>query len=917
MFRSRVFSYGIALLLGLASSSFAQRTTGSIVGQIVDDTGGVLPGVSVTLEGTAVAGRLTTTTGEGGRYQFPSLPPGRYELRFELAGFAALTRERVWVNVGTPVEINETLRIAALAEDVTVTAGSPVINTTSAEVTSVLNEDWLRAAPIERNYFELLKEGPGVNTASSTAVVALTVFGSGVSDNLFQVDGADQRSPHSANTSPTVYPNPDVLGEVEFLGLGAPAEYGDYMGGVFNVVTRQGGDELHGDVNYFFQSDALTARNTTDAEDLGRPYHRDSFHDVTAQLGGPLQKERLWFFGSYQYQEDLFSGPGADPAFPSGTEISRYFFKLSYQASPNHRLVGSLNPNQRSSVTAGSQFIEPTSIVQSPQWGFTPSVVWNATISTTTALEVRGSFHRSDFVAEPPEGQPGRKTRFIALDTGRTSGGVQLVGESIYKKLALSAKLARYADRFLGGSHEVKLGVQYHRGSADNSFFYNDVVYTLGGVPQNGYAQTQSVYGAEPDGMGLFVDDTFRPSDRVSLTLGLRYDHSHIGAPAYPELDLLGNPTGTTFPAIDELVTWNTLAPRLGLNVKLDSEGRTVLKAHYGRYFQSLSVAAAFYRVLPSSPARFSFSGRYDEAGGHLGLVPLAVSSNRAMDGEVGAPRTDQYVVGLEHEIRQDLGVGVHFVHKRGSHYMAWDDIGASYLPVDYLDTQGQDATGGPIPVFQLTSPPSDRFFLLTDPEEVYSRYRGITFNLNKRFDERWQLASSLTWGKSEGRLISSTALPGRPQNTAPIFNSFGQNPNDYVNTDGLLLNDRPILFKVQAVAALPGETSLSASYQYLSGAAWGRTLRISDLGLPTTIRAEPLDGGRRLEALNLLDLRVEKSFSLARSFRISILGDILNLLNAGAAESVVSTLGTSNAFGTPASFQYPLRLMVGTRLRF
>ncbi len=907
----------VSFVTSAVPPAWAQRTTGSLIGVVRDSSGGILPGVSVTVNSVSVPGAPTTTTSDAGRYQFAALPPGVYDVTFALTGFATIVRQGIAVGLGAPTELDAALSVGGVSDTVTVTADTATINTTSSQLSARFDDEWLRAAPINRSYFELLRMGPGVSVGTSAAPVAFTVFGSGVNDNLFQLDGSDQNTSHAANTAPAVFPNPEILQEVEFLALGAPAEYGAFMGGVFNAVTRQGSNAFHGDANVFVQTGGLTSRNTTDAEDGGRPFTRDRFHDASVQLGGPIVRDRAWFFASYQDTDDVFSQVGADPTFPTGTRIERGFAKLTLQPSPSHRVVASFNPSWYEGIAAGSAFVDPSTVNRGPQKGFTPSAEWHATLGPRTSLEVRGNYYWSNYTAQPPEGEPEVKTRYVALDSGRTTGGVQLVGESIYKRTSVSAKVTTYSDRFLGGSHDVRLGVQYQRGRADNSFYYNDIVYTMAGQPQNGYIQVQSEYGANPSQAGVFVDDAFRPSSRLTVDVGVRYDRGHLSVPAFPEFDRRRQPTGRELPAIDDLVTWHQVSPRLGFNLKVDADGHTVVKGHYGRYYQSASVAAAFYRVLPSASPRYAFSGRYDAAGDPIDLVPISVASNRQLDDGLGSPRTDQYVIGLEHALAGTIGITGHFVYKRGSHYTGWQDVGGRYEPATYVDAAGTDASGQPIGVLRLAGPASERFFLLTDPDALFSRYRGVMLGIQKRLSGGWQLSSTLTLSKSTGRLVSSNSGPASPQNSTPIFSSFGQNPNDFVNSDDLLIGDRPVLWKTQLVATLPWDVTLAASHQYLSGRSWGRTIRVPDLGLTTTIRAEPLDGSRRLDALNLFDVRVEKTFRLGPSLRVAGFIDALNLFNGDAFENVASTLGSSAAFGAPTTVQIPRRLMLGARVRF
>jgi hypothetical protein len=169
----------------------------------------------VTLTSDTVPGTPFTTTLSTGRFQFASLPPGTYDATFTLSGFATVRHTGVVVGLGAPTEIDAVLTVGAMTDQVTVKGDSPVINATSAQVGGVLSSEWLHSAPTNRSYHELLRMGPGVNVGTSTAPVAFTVLGSGVNDNAFQLDGADQSTSHSANTAPAVFPNPEILRPVD------------------------------------------------------------------------------------------------------------------------------------------------------------------------------------------------------------------------------------------------------------------------------------------------------------------------------------------------------------------------------------------------------------------------------------------------------------------------------------------------------------------------------------------------------------------------------------------------------------------------------------------------------------------------------------------------------------------------------
>src|SRR5260221_4104084 len=315
---------GVLLALGLAMPAAAQRTTGEIIGKVVDESGSVLPGVTVTLRGAGVAGAPSVVTSETGTYRFPVLPPGTYNLEYTLSGFTTLKREAIPIAVGSTVELDVSMKVGALEESITVSGESPVVNLASSQVSTAYNSEWVRNAPVRRfSYFDLINSAPGVsatsNVGQSTSAQSL---GNSTNENSYQIDGTD--------ISSTPWPNTDAVEEVEVLQLGASAEYGNLQGAVFNIVTRQGGNVFHGDANFYFQNDALTGRNTTDAFDNGRPYHRDTWRDATVQASGPFVRDKFWFFGALEYHRDWDSQPGVDPRFPALNDTRRVIWKSKY-----------------------------------------------------------------------------------------------------------------------------------------------------------------------------------------------------------------------------------------------------------------------------------------------------------------------------------------------------------------------------------------------------------------------------------------------------------------------------------------------------------------------------------------------------------------------------------------------------------
>src|SRR5918993_32761 len=579
MRRCLVFLCTVVALGAIPWTAAAQQTTGSIRGVISDESGAVLPGVTVTLKGRGVPGAPTTVTNETGTYRFPNLPPGAYDISAELTGFTTTTQTGIPVSLGGTAEVNVQMNLSTQSETIVVTAQAPVVDSTSTEVATNYGREWVENAPVPRfSFFDLINAAPGVSAATSTSSRSQS-FGSATNENLYLIDGTDFTAPLSGAAWP--WPNTDAIEEIQVLSLGAPADYGNLGGAVFNVVTRQGSNAFHGDGNFYFQDQSLTGRNTDDDQDDGLPYNRDEYKDTTWQLGGPILRDKFWFFGSYQYQRDYASQPGTDPNAPAKFSAKRYFFKLNYQINQDNRLQFQQHDDYYRIPGRATANTAPSSISVETGHNPSPGFLWSSVLSPTTVVEARYSgFYGVDH-GDPLDGGPRVARRFNDLDTGEITGGIYSWYDGKSQKTSFSGKVTKFADSFLGGSHDFKLGVQYNSGLGEYTFGPNDYIYTYGSTPAYGYTQLPFTQGGRMKAIGIYADDTYQLG-RATLNLGLRYDDSKAYFAEQDLLDASGAPTGAQSPAVDEVFRWRAVSPRFGINVKLNEGGTALLKAHYG-----------------------------------------------------------------------------------------------------------------------------------------------------------------------------------------------------------------------------------------------------------------------------------------------------------------------------------------------
>ena len=932
-------------VLLFATPLLAQRTTGSIAGIVRDASGAVLAAVTVTVTGANIVGVQTATTNEEGFYRFSNLPPGAYDLVYALGGFKTLTSRGLRVSLGMTAEGNVNLQVSQVSESVDVVAEAPVVDTSSNEVGTNFDRTYVENAPLRRlSFFDLVAAAPGALQAGDNGFNAqrTMAYGSSYDENSFQLDGVDITE--TFFNEALAEPNTDAIEEVEVLSLGAPAEYGNASGAVYNIVTRQGSNEFHGDLNFFYQGDGLTSNNTTNLkladetfydtcpEGTGGdrcPFFRDTFQDFSAQLGGPLIKDKLWFFGSYGIQRDYFAEAGTDTSSRLSQrrkKSDRYMGKLTWQINPNHKVVGNFHYDKRSDDYGISSTQAPTEAFTRVGDTPTPGIAYTGILTDRTVVDVRYSGFYGKVEGGPTDpDQPRDLDRFYDFDTGLTSGGwYYWYLTDPTKRQTGTVKISHQADNFLASSHDFRFGVQYSDAQAKGLYGYNDFVYTYtyeGTRYGYGYDRQPFSYSGNARNLGVFVDDNIRVNDRLSLNFGVRFDHNKAFSAEQDELDEFAQPTGVRFPRTD-LFTWNHWSPRVGFNWKLTPDGRTVLKGHYGRYHRAIATGEYANVIGPNVKATFAGTGYDFDTGDFSELTFLEGNENLGADPTYKAPRTDQLIVSLEREIVKGLGTQLNYVYKRGRDYATWSDITGQYEEIPFTDDEGEGATNRTFPVFTLVSDPADRQFRITNGgADVGSDVHAVSLAILKRMTGKWQFNASATWLRGTGRVTESVSGVGISQRGGLQFRDFGKNPNDYVNSDGRLRLDVTWSGKAQFVYQLPAGFLVSGNIAHRVGAWSLRRARVpaSLTNIPegTTILMQKRGENPRLPNVTQVDMRLQKDFRFGKDVRLGVFVDGLNLMNEDAWETVGSTLVTSDSFNEPLSPVFPRRFMLGAKFRF
>jgi hypothetical protein len=910
---------GAAFLMPAAASS--QTLTGTLVGIVKDEQGGLLPGAVVRISSPALMGGVATrVTDERGQWRFPVLAPGTYALDIELAGFTSHHEEALDIGASATIERPIVLKLVGVAVAIVVAAGTSQLDARDPGFATRASPANLRGIPTRRNsMFDVIKAMPGISATSpsSSSVTTVSAFGSGTNENTFLVDGTSTTCP--CNGVARSEPGIDFIQEVHVQSLGASPEFGNLQGAVFNVVTRQGSNRYVYDASYYGQTARLTSQPVLlnlPAPATGQTgFARIRYRDFTTSLGGPGIRDRLWFFAGYQYLRDYDAQPGTDRRFPRKYEQDKIFLKLNWRLSPNMQLMQSIhheswfNPEPPTIVKSIEATQRRSASVPAMTFGHFTHIP-----STTTVWDVRiGRFVHARKDESLDRTTPSRFDRV----SGITIGAPAQVGDSTFTRTTAKATITHYRSGPWGFDHQWKMGAEVERGES-----YGTQIIPTGVRYVDTAGQPFQAISSPPSGSGgsfitaaAFVNDAITVADRLTITAGARFDHSRAISQDLHPLDTDGRNSSQVIEGLGTLYTWNTVSPRMGLALKLGGSGGTVLKSSYGRFSQGvLTGEFGFFHpaVTPVTTAA------YDAATGKYSRLIKTVDprTNLRLDSRIRAPNTSEFSVGLDREVNRRWFAGLTYVYKDGKDFIGWTDVGGRYI--EEVRTL---ADGRRIPVWTLVNATSEQRFLLTNPEGYSLRYDGVVILIGARRSHGWQADASYTYSQTRGLQASSGATAAGAQVStvapppAPAGVTFGRDPNDLTNTTGRLPNDRPHALRISGMADVPRTgVVVAANLQHFSGKPWAATTQMVLPQGDQRILLEPR-GTRRLSSQSLLDLRMSRMVRFGPRVQAEFVLDVLNALNDAAEEGLASDDLFSTSFGIPSTFMDPRRVMFSVRL--
>jgi len=696
----------IAAILFIAIPVPAQIKAGTVNGKVTDIERDPLPGVSITLNGPEMA-PLTIVTNEAGMYRFPSIPPGtQYVIKAELAGFKSVVHPAVVVNIGANTEIDVTLEPGKIEEQITVTAPSPFVDPKKTTTAMSVNKDELQSLPTNRNPWAIIQMAPSVmidrenvggnESGQQSAFYArgdMAYGGHAGFNNLWMLDGIDITDPAALGGSPFYY-DFDAFEELN-IQTGGAADVTIQTGGVIlNMVTRRGGNRtsLAGRfylADNYFQSDNLTpelqARGVVNTNKI------QHIKDFGFNAGGPLAKDKVWWWGSYGIQDIfVYTILGA----PERALLNNYGFKLNAQLLANNRLEAFIQSGEKEKLGANSSPATPEGNHQvgKHHWGNPVFLFQDEQIfGNDLYLSLKASLVDSGFGFKPmvdegliyPSVYDNTQRKYVPYGYGVPSASWH--ASTVARPRSNFQLNANYFnDAFLGLSHELKLGVEYsHKqqvswgGESGNFNIYTNYASRLLDANHDGVRTAAEMAGWQNvtwyrdikqnsivDQYAVYIQDTITKR-RFTVTLGLRYDKQVPGAgaetfnsnfkgtPAWDAvfapatsdtmLSILPPVSTHALKGVDQILgpnnsptggpsrpyRWNTWSPRIGITWDISGNGKTVAKLALSEYGDVLGVG-----WFASYPIGTEGYGRFWWMDGGWGLVNGTCQRLGAPDGQ-------------------------------------------------------------------------------------------------------------------------------------------------------------------------------------------------------------------------------------------------------------------------------------------
>ena len=960
---------GLVMMAMTAAPALAQLSTGNITGKVVDESGAVLPGVAVSIVGSDATRAFTTDT--AGEFRFLNLPPGSYKVTAELAGFSTVVNEGIVVVVGRNVDLAIQLKVSAVEETVTVSGQSPIVDSRQMGTATNFTQAELDQVPTSRDPFALMRSVPGVlvdrvNIGGNETGQQSNFQSKGTrpQDAVWTLDGIAVTDMSAVGASPTYY-NYDNFEEVQVSTSGQDIK--QPTGGLgLNFVFKRGTNQFHGGVRGYFDNDALESTNVPDelanrvppvTEDNAN--HIDQIYDWGFDGGGPIVRDRAWFYGSYSKQDIRLVRSAGN--LIDRTLLYNYNVKGNWQVTQKNmfNMLWFLGDKKKSGRSPGDPGIlfDANSATYNQANNYvdgTPIGLWKIEDSHTfgSSLFVTGkyAYYNTGFSLSPIGGNSINAGQSLVL--ARSFGSTR---DNLFTRPNQNILVdSNYFANAFGASHDFKFGGSWRRADATtNTIWPGDMILAYNNSPTDNRARLyrEGLGTDRAQFFNLYVGDTISKG-RMTLDLGVRYDRQWGAAlpsetrsnAAFPSLV-----PGIVFDGYEAPFTWNNFSPRVGVTYALDESRKTILRGSYSRYAGQLSNGVigfsnpsgnVGYVEFPWTDLNGDFLASPNEVntsvtplsfgGGFNPAAPTSVRSANVIDPDLKANTTSSVVIGFDRELVANLAMQFNYSYSNTGDYFA-DPSGTLYQPwvgVSRNDYISQGLTTGSVPeaysVETFIPNPAvvaanGNSRMLSNRPGFSTYYNGLEFQLVKRMSNRWMARVGTSWNNAkEGYDDDGRNNQGNPTPTdqAPLINGGAFT----YRTGGSGAGDGYVHAKWQFNAN--GVYQLGYGME-VAGNVFGRqgypfpAYRSITLGLDGSNRvlvSNELDS-QRYDNLWNVDVRFAKSFTMGM-MRAQLIADLFNIFNSNT-EIVRNRNSTAANYAALAQNLSPRIWRFGAKLTF
>ncbi len=973
------------LIFLFSFSAFSQKQTGSLWGKITDSSGTTLPGVTVTVFGPSLQGKLSFISTDLGTYRFPSLPPGTYTVTAQLSGFKKVVIKGVRIMVGKTTTLNIKMEIAKLEETITVTAESSGVDIKTPKQSVVYPKELLESIPTGRDIYDITDFIPGSVSEGVDYRRTFSVHGTSVRSNQFAFDGLIMNDPVQGYMGTNI--NYDAFEEVELETAGHPAEVGA-SGAYVNVVTKSGGNRFSGEVQLYY-----TSKDTVDKSALTDEY-LDSIGisglsfpkintDIAFSLGGPIKKDKLWFFISARRLSELWDVEHPDLSrfwyvredalqkaeFADEAEHTEYmlFGKLTYSPSSAHKFSLSYNlsyphePHRVDDLRSTSDIFTLKAAKEEKIPTHSAYLKWEWTINQNAYLDTRAGFMIRDFQHLPPQGAGPTVEYWYYFDYALITNGPWRSDRYVRKRYTAQTALTYYLEKFLGGEHEVKTGIDLEYGGEDwhmwslglsgniaglsgDNLFPTQITWFYPYYSKNFYQLWIHALPTSDDGghilkgrklkVGYYIQDNISLlKGRLNINAGLRIDYAKVyfpaqhaaGAPSWQKL--LDEGILPKFPDMDDdwfgprdypeisLAGMTSVTPRIGISYDLTGDSKTAIKLFYGEYSEP-PVLYTGYNVNPMAKflVRYYWWDANDnfiiDDGDEFYLKRFwedrpteAPDPSYYMDPDLKPQKTREIVVGISRELLPNFNITINYINREDKNIIDDIDIGATV------------ENGGWVP-FEFTAPGVDGVFGtaddITDTLYAYSYTQSSHYWItNVSSAKRKYEGIEITFHKAMSHRWQLYGVLTFSKTTGNIGVWYTQtngrsaafdSPNWTIvhKPDYRLSSDRPFTLRLQGTYIAPYDILMSFNYFHSAGAPAEHYILVQSPYSSWDFYTYYLDepGSIRYPSTDTLDIRIGKDFTLPKG-KLGIYVDIFNALNKITPYISIGNMGTLYADGT------------------